>query len=235
MKTYPPRNVDATKILMRRELAAVLQDLKRKSARSKNAKLNLVLIRLACCCGLRASEIAKLQIGDVRIDLARPHIRIRRGASKGGRSRIVPLWWDAGTLADSTEWKNGRLQQIADVEQPFLVSMIPGRAVKTFSRHTLRKRLRTAIQSSRCYPRFHAHGPPRASHVYQPRFGGRTHTGRGSRRGGSLQREHYFGVSTYCSGRQRCGKLVRDEQLAKHLQPSKGLRVAIPGRLRTSM
>jgi integrase/recombinase XerD len=106
----------------------------------------LILIRLACCCGLRASEIAKLQIGDVRIDLARPHIRIRRGTSKGGRSRIVPLWWDAGTLADLTTWKNEWLQQTTNVEQPFIASLIPGRAVKPFSRHTLRKRFRNACK-----------------------------------------------------------------------------------------
>jgi hypothetical protein len=37
-----------------------------------DARLNLALLRLACCCGLRASEIAKLRVGDVRIELARP-------------------------------------------------------------------------------------------------------------------------------------------------------------------
>jgi hypothetical protein len=40
----------------------------------------------------QASEIAKLRVGDVRTELARPQIRIRNGASKGGRPRIVPLW-----------------------------------------------------------------------------------------------------------------------------------------------
>jgi integrase len=146
MKTYRSRNVDATKILTRRELAAVLSDLKRKAPRSKNTRMNLILIRLACCCGLRASEIAHLQIGDVRTDLARPHLRIRCGAAKGGRSRIVPLWWDAGTLEDLANWKNDRLQQDAKSDQPFLASLIPGRAIKPFSRHTLRKRFRTACK-----------------------------------------------------------------------------------------
>jgi integrase len=101
---------------------------------------------LACCCGLRASEIAKLQVGDVRTELARPHIRIRNGASKGGRSRMVPLWWDAGTLDDFRAWKVERLAQGAGADQPFLASLIPGRAVKPFSRHTLRKRFRTACK-----------------------------------------------------------------------------------------
>src|SRR5204863_2087529 len=89
--------VDATKILSRRELAAVLSDLAGKAPRSGNTWLNLILVRLSCCCGLRVSEIAGLRISDIRVEAARPHIRIRRGASKGGRARVVPLWWDSRT------------------------------------------------------------------------------------------------------------------------------------------
>ena len=146
MQTYRPRVLDATKILTRRELAAVLNDPKRKAPRSKNTRRNLALFRLACCCGLRASEIAKLQVGDVRTELARPHIRIRNGAAKGGRSRIVPLWWDAGTLEDLAAWKTDRLLAGAEYDEPFLASLIPGRLVKALSRHTLRKRFRTACK-----------------------------------------------------------------------------------------
>ena len=82
---------DVTKILTRRELQAVLADLRRKSPRSKNTRLNLVIFRLAACCGLRASEIAQLHMADIRVELPRPHIRIRVGASKGGRPRRVNL------------------------------------------------------------------------------------------------------------------------------------------------
>jgi integrase len=146
MSIYRTTGADATKILTRRELATVLADLKRKAPRSPNTRLNLVLFRLAACCGLRASEIADLRIGDVRIDLARPHIRIRRGAAKGGRSRMVPLWWDAGTLADITAWKVTRFEQGAVGNDPFLVSGLPGRGEIAFSRHTLRKRFRTACK-----------------------------------------------------------------------------------------
>jgi integrase len=96
--------------------------------------------------GIRVSEIAKLQVGDVRTELSRPHIRIRNGAAKGGRSRMVPPWWDAGTLDDLAAWKAERLRQCAGADQPFLASLIPGRAVKLFSRHTLRKRFRTACK-----------------------------------------------------------------------------------------
>jgi integrase len=34
----------------------------------------------------------------------------------------------------------------AEADEPFLASLIPGRSVKTFSRHTLRKRFRTACK-----------------------------------------------------------------------------------------
>ena len=145
MKTYRPQPIDVTKILSRRELAAVLNDLKRKPLRSKNTRMNLVLFRLACCCGLRASEIAKLQVGDGAPSW-RAHIRIRTGALKGGRPRMVPLWWDAGTLEDLSAWKIDRVRSGAEHNEPFLASLVPGRPVKTFSRHTLRKRFRTACK-----------------------------------------------------------------------------------------
>ena len=84
MQTYRCRALDPTKILTRRELTAVLADLKRKAPRSRSTRLNLVIVRLACCCGLRASEIARLRVADVRVELRRPHLRIQgRPAADG--------------------------------------------------------------------------------------------------------------------------------------------------------
>jgi integrase len=140
------RAADATKILTRREIATVLADLKRKAPRSPGTRLNLLLFRLACCCGLRASEIASLQIDDVRVGIARPHLRIRRGAAKGGRPRTVPLWWDAGTLADIAAWRGKRIEDDASATAPFLDSNRPGREPRPLSRHTLRKRFQTACK-----------------------------------------------------------------------------------------
>ena len=48
-------NVDQTKILTRGELGAVLGHLSQRAEKSINARLSLVIVRLACCCGLRAS------------------------------------------------------------------------------------------------------------------------------------------------------------------------------------
>ena len=136
--------VDPTKILTRQELRLVLANLKRQ--RSKQGHMNLILFRLAACCGLRASEIAHLRMADVRTDGSRPHLRIRRAAAKGHKARVVPLWWDAGTLADLTTWKQQRTNQAASPDDLFLVSPRPGRSKISFSRHTLRRRFRTACK-----------------------------------------------------------------------------------------
>ncbi len=147
MNTHRPRTLDPTKILVRRELTAVLADLKRKAPRTRNTRLNLVIFRLACCCGLRASEIAHLQVADVRVEMPRPYLRIRNGAAKGGRPRTVPLWWDAGTLADVAAWKQDRLRQGAGAAEALVASQRRGRAAgRPLSRYTLRKRFRTACK-----------------------------------------------------------------------------------------
>ena len=59
---------------------------------------------------------------------------------------MIPLWWDAGTLADLATWKADRLGLGAEAADPFLASFLPGRAAKPLSRHTLRKRFRTACK-----------------------------------------------------------------------------------------
>jgi integrase len=83
MHAMPSWNLDATSILTRRELAAVLADL--KARRSLNARRNRVIFRLACCCGLRVSEIAQLCLADVVIDSPRPHLSLRASTTKGQR------------------------------------------------------------------------------------------------------------------------------------------------------
>jgi site-specific recombinase XerD len=143
MSLKAPCNANPTKILTRGEISAVLAELARKAPRSPSTWMNLILFRLAACCGLRASEIAQLQVGDVRVELPRPHLRIRAGAAKGGRARIVPLWWDAGTLADLRDWRARRVEQGAGPQALLLAN---ARRSTPLSRHTLRKRFRTACK-----------------------------------------------------------------------------------------
>jgi integrase len=59
----------------------------------------------------------------------------------------VPLWWDAGTLADVAAWNEERLARGALPDHPFVSSLQPGRDTFVLSRHTLRKRFRTACKT----------------------------------------------------------------------------------------
>ena len=140
-------NLDPTKILMRHELAAVLGDLNGRGARSGQARLNRAILRLACCCGLRVSEIGGLRLADVCLAGPRPHIRIRASIAKGGRSRRVPLWWDAGTLADLVAWRAERVAQGARDADPFICSVQAHRRGLPLQRHALRRRFLTACKT----------------------------------------------------------------------------------------
>ena len=146
MQPVPDWNLDPMKILTRRELARVLADAKAQAGRSANGRRNLVIVRLACCCGLRVSEIAALQLGDVMLDGPRPHLRLRRETTKGKRPRCVPLWWDAGTLADLAEWKALRVQQGASSRDPFVCSVQAHLRGRPLRRHAIRRRFLSACK-----------------------------------------------------------------------------------------
>jgi len=59
---------------------------------------------------------------------------------------MVPLWWDFGTLADLAKWKAERLRLGATPDAPFVASLRPGLGTRLLSRHTLRRRFRTACK-----------------------------------------------------------------------------------------
>jgi integrase len=136
--------VDQTQILTRREIGTVLSHLQRRAKSSRNARLTLVIFRLACCCGLRVSEIAALRVDDVRVGVDRPHVRIRREVGKGRRARTVPLWWDGGTLADIEGWKAERERQGGTGEDLLICSLMSHRCGQALSRHALRLRFQRA-------------------------------------------------------------------------------------------
>ena len=77
--------VDATKILGRSEIGAVLADVKRRGKRrsSINTRQNLVIFRLATCCGLRASELCGLKISHVVTGVRRPYLNVPKAIAKG--------------------------------------------------------------------------------------------------------------------------------------------------------
>jgi integrase/recombinase XerD len=132
--------VDRSKILQPDEIGEVLKDLNRKARRSLNTRLNRVVFRLACCAGLRASEISNLSLADVQVGSSRPSIRIRREVGKGRKARKVPLTWDAGTLADLLEWKQFRIGQGATDSDLFVCSQHADSLGHQLDRRNLRKR-----------------------------------------------------------------------------------------------
>jgi integrase/recombinase XerD len=146
MHAFPMWQVDPTKVLTRRELAAVLADQQAMARRSANARRNLVIVRLACCCGLRVSEIAGLQLDDVIVEGGRPHLRLRKETTKGKRPRKVPLWWDAGTLADLAAWKAERVGQGGGPKGAFICSVQAHLWGQPLRRHALRRRFLTACK-----------------------------------------------------------------------------------------
>jgi len=138
-------NLDPTRILTRRELTTVLADLTARATRA-NTQRNLIIVRLACCCGLRVSEIAGLQLDDVVADVQRPHLRLRRQITKGKRARCVPMWWDGATLADIVAWKARRIADGARGTDPFVCSVQANRRGLAIQRAALRRRFLSACK-----------------------------------------------------------------------------------------
>jgi integrase len=127
--------LDVTKILTRQEVRTVLAWLNHRRRRGPNVLVNRTIFRLSCCCGLRVCEIVGLNLGDVALGGPRPHIKIRKGNTKGRRfvspsnpegkdyrkARTVPLWWDAGTLVDLAAYKALRTQETGNDPQAAFV------------------------------------------------------------------------------------------------------------------
>lgn len=141
-----PWTVDPVKVLTRRELTTILDHFTARAERSPQVRLNRTILRIACCAGLRVSEIAALRLDDLRVDSSRPHLIVRPETAKGGHVRTVPLWWDTGTLADLRAWKRERESQGARARDALIGSLWPRRLGQPLTRHTIRERFRTACK-----------------------------------------------------------------------------------------
>ncbi len=103
------------------EIGAIVGELCRKN-RSRNTRQNLILFRLAVHCGLRPSEIVGLNLRHVRTVESEPRICVPPTIAAKHGARIIPLTWDADTLADLAKWKIEREKAGAGRSDPFLCS-----------------------------------------------------------------------------------------------------------------
>jgi integrase len=100
---------------------------------------------------------------------------IPKELAKGRRARRVPLWWDAGTLADIADWAAERTRQGAKPDDPFVCSAQANRNGAALKRHALRRRFRTACKAlgpQRVYDLTIHHG--RHTFISHALAGGRT-------------------------------------------------------------
>lgn len=134
--------IQRNKVLTRSEILAVLADLKRKARRSTNTRMNLILFRLATCCGLRASELTRITLDDVRVGNTSPSIRIPKHIGKGRKGRAVPLTFDLGTLDDLRAWKEFRIGQGATGASLFICCQSKGSIGNQIDRRAARKRFK---------------------------------------------------------------------------------------------
>jgi integrase len=103
------------RILSEIEIHRVLDDLSKRAKRSTASKQNLVVFRLACCCGLSRTEIADLQLRDVHTYDGRPRIEVCKVRPRDGdvprKPRVVPLHIDKRLVDDITAWRAFRHKQ----------------------------------------------------------------------------------------------------------------------------
>jgi integrase len=143
----------ASRFMLLEEVIKVLKDLRRRSRRSLSKRLDMIVFRLSCCCGLRRTEIAGLLLGDLVLTGPRPCITVRKDNTKGEngkrRARSVPLWWDGATLADIKSWFDWRVACGATPSDRVVCGVSRLTIGKPLTGQLLAKRWRTAIKCLR--------------------------------------------------------------------------------------
>jgi integrase/recombinase XerD len=120
--------VEGTQIMSRGEIVRILKYLDpdgKKGPWLRRHRQKEILFRLTACCGLRATEVTRLNIDDIVYDHPRPHIRILIG--KGKKRRNVPLWWDGATLECIIAWAHFRMNECGDETMPLVTAAPVGR------------------------------------------------------------------------------------------------------------
>ena len=144
------------------EVRTVLRDLRRRARRTgrTSGRLNLMIFRICCCCGLRREEAAGLRLSDVILGGPKPCLRVRKEITKGKtikrqdgttkeirRARLVPLWWDRGTLDDLRAWIELRRSQGAGPGDPILCGVSKVNRGKRLTGKLIASRWKFAIRA----------------------------------------------------------------------------------------
>lgn len=132
-------------VLTQDEIASVLKRLHRWSGKYRNTHRNLIVFRLSCCLGMRASEISRLNLREVAVALPRPAIRIRKPI-KRGKSRVIPIW-DTGTLEDLGKWLTFRKEMGAGPDDPVVCGLGEKSLGKRRTRQVIGEYWKSAIKS----------------------------------------------------------------------------------------
>ncbi len=115
-------NLDPTRILTRRELATVLADLAGRADRFVNVHRNLIIVRLAGCCGLCVSEIAGLQLDDLVVE-ATPAPAIAATDHQGEEGAVRAALVGTRRHWPTPVWKARRVEDGARSIDPFIVAV----------------------------------------------------------------------------------------------------------------
>jgi integrase len=138
------------RFLTLQEILQVLDDIRRRGKRSLSTRMNLVVFRLACGCGLRRKEIAGLVLSDLILTGPKPCVHVRAEITKGKkgqkRPRNVPLWWDKGTLADLQRWFAFRQSHGAGPNDPLICGTHRHNVGKPLTGMLIAHRWRSAIR-----------------------------------------------------------------------------------------
>lgn len=138
--------MNPTKVLAMPEIQEVLAYNRKRKNRYPGTRLNLVIFRLSCCCGMRCREISDLDLGDVDVDSSVPVVTIRKEIAKSKRQRIIPLDLDKGCLEDIREWVEIRRGHGALPDSPFVCSLRKDRLGDRLSRRTVFNHWKTAVR-----------------------------------------------------------------------------------------
>lgn len=115
--------LDSTQILTPNEIAQILADLDRRGRRHVRIRQNAIIFRLATYSGLRASEIAALNLADLVLDTDAPYIRLRKATTKRHKARNVPLAWVEGQADVLRSWKAFRTAGGARPSDPVVCTL----------------------------------------------------------------------------------------------------------------